>query len=71
MFPRAFTLALLVTRTIVDCTPTLFGWRQGRLSSRGFHVIGGRTTSFATGPSSANVPGALADAGSDGNQSDR
>jgi proteasome lid subunit RPN8/RPN11 len=40
MFPRAFTLALLITRTIGGCAAALFGWQQGMLASRGFRVIG-------------------------------
>jgi hypothetical protein len=41
MFPRAFTLALLMTRTIGGCVPALFGWQHGVLAERGFRVIGG------------------------------
>jgi proteasome lid subunit RPN8/RPN11 len=39
MFPRAFTLALLITHTFAGCVPALFGWRQGQIATRGFHVL--------------------------------
>lgn len=40
MFPRAFTLALLMTHTISGCVPALFGWRMGTLAVRAYRVLG-------------------------------
>lgn len=42
IFPRAFTLALLMTHTIDGCVPALFGWQHGMLAARGFRVLGAR-----------------------------
>jgi hypothetical protein len=39
MFPRAFTLALVMTHTAAGVEPALFGWRSGVMAPRGFHVI--------------------------------
>lgn len=40
MFPRAYSLALVVNDIAFD-TPTLsmFGWRRGEIESRGYHVL--------------------------------
>jgi proteasome lid subunit RPN8/RPN11 len=40
MFPSAFSLALLVTRSIAGLDTTLFGWRGGVLTQRGFRLRG-------------------------------
>jgi proteasome lid subunit RPN8/RPN11 len=41
MFPRAFTLALVMTHTSEAITPTLFGWRRGVLERRAFRLSRG------------------------------
>jgi len=47
VFPRAYSLALLANDVAFDePTFTLFGWRQGRIERRGFHLLG----SGAEGP---------------------
>jgi hypothetical protein len=38
MFPRAFTIALLMTQSVKGIVPRLFGWRSGCLEPRGFRV---------------------------------
>lgn len=38
MFPRAFTVALVMTHSGRGILPRLFGWRHGRLTARGFRV---------------------------------
>jgi proteasome lid subunit RPN8/RPN11 len=45
MFPRAFTLALVMTHTIAGCVPALFGWRTGMLAARPFRVLAARGAS--------------------------
>ncbi len=39
MFPRAFTIALLMTHSIKGIVPRLFGWRAGFLKPRGYRVV--------------------------------
>jgi len=39
MFPRAFTVALLMTHSIRGIVPRLFGWRAGFLEPRGYRVV--------------------------------
>jgi proteasome lid subunit RPN8/RPN11 len=39
MFPRAFTVALVMTHTIAGCVPAVFGWRTGMLGARAFRVL--------------------------------
>jgi len=39
MFPRAFTIALVMTHSGVGTLPRLFGWRAGLLEPRGFRVL--------------------------------
>jgi len=39
MFPRAFTVALVMTHSIKGILPRLFGWRAGLLEPRGFRVL--------------------------------
>jgi hypothetical protein len=39
MFPRAFTLALVLTHSVKGIVPRLFGWRAGMLEPRGFRVL--------------------------------
>jgi proteasome lid subunit RPN8/RPN11 len=39
MFPRAFTVALVMTRSITGIRPRLFGWRAGSFEPRGFQVL--------------------------------
>lgn len=39
MFPRAFTLALVMTHTLDGVAPALFGWRSGVLQPRAFRVL--------------------------------
>jgi proteasome lid subunit RPN8/RPN11 len=38
MFPRAFTMALVMTHSIKGIVPRLFGWRSGLLEPRGYRV---------------------------------
>lgn len=38
MFPGAFTLALVVTSSVLGLDTTLFGWRHGVLAPRGFRL---------------------------------
>ena len=40
MFPRAFSIALVMTHTVAGVGATLFGWRSGLLEKRGFHLLG-------------------------------
>ena len=40
MFPRAFTLALLMTHAVTGVSPRLFGWRRGVMTPRAFRVTG-------------------------------
>ena len=39
VFPRAFTVALVMTRSVRGIFPRLFGWRSGALEPRGFRVL--------------------------------
>jgi proteasome lid subunit RPN8/RPN11 len=39
MFPRAFTVALVMTRSIKGVMPRLFGWRAGAFVPRGYRVL--------------------------------
>lgn len=39
IFPRAFSLALLVTDALTGMSTALFGWQSGLLSPRGFHIL--------------------------------
>jgi hypothetical protein len=39
MFPRAFTVALVMTHSINGIRPRLFGWRAGSLEPRGYRVL--------------------------------
>lgn len=39
MFPRAFTVALVMTQSVQGILPRLFGWRGGLLEPRGYRVI--------------------------------
>jgi hypothetical protein len=41
MFPRAFTVALVMTRSIRGIVPRLFGWREGAFVPRGYRVLAG------------------------------
>ena len=45
MFPRAFTLALVMTLSVKGTLPRLFGWRAGLFEARGFRVCTSSTTS--------------------------
>jgi proteasome lid subunit RPN8/RPN11 len=65
VFPRAYSIALLLSHQIGgEVTSALFGWRQGRIRRRGFHVLGahGAGCAAAAGgahsrPGSASVGG--------------
>ena len=48
MFPRAFTLALLMTNALSGISAALFGWRTGLLEPRGFRVLSACTTHLRT-----------------------
>ena len=39
MFPRAYTVALVMTHTLDGIMPALFGWREGVLAPRGFRLV--------------------------------
>lgn len=39
VFPKAFHSALVVTLTDEDPRHALFGWRQGKVCQRGFHIL--------------------------------
>jgi hypothetical protein len=39
MFPRAFTVALVMTHSVRGILPRLFGWRAGLLEARGYRVL--------------------------------
>jgi proteasome lid subunit RPN8/RPN11 len=39
MFPRAFTVALLMTHSGRGILPRLFGWRAGLMEPRGFQIV--------------------------------
>lgn len=39
MFPRAFTVALVMTHSVQGIRPRLFGWRAGLLEARGYRVL--------------------------------
>ncbi len=39
VFPKAFSIALLITNTFAGLRYALFGWRRGLLEQRGFHVL--------------------------------
>jgi len=39
MFPRAFTVALVMTHSARGILPRLFGWRDGLLEPRGYRVL--------------------------------
>jgi len=39
VFPRAFTVALLMTHSVQGILPRLFGWRAGLLEPRGYRVL--------------------------------
>jgi hypothetical protein len=42
VFPRAYSVALVVNDTAYDEPSfSMFGWRRGQIEPRGFHVIGG------------------------------
>jgi len=43
IFPRAFSLALLVTHALVGLSTALFGWQSGLLAPRGFRILGAPT----------------------------
>ena len=45
VFPRAFTVALVMTRSARGILPRLFGWRSGSLEPRGFRVLAEATVS--------------------------
>ncbi|NOT26370.1 MAG: hypothetical protein HOP16_09755 [Acidobacteria bacterium] len=73
MFPEAYTQALVVTNSIVGLETKLFGWREGVLQPRGFHLrrarIPGslardsvRPLASALGAACAEEPHALPDA---------
>jgi hypothetical protein len=47
IFPRAFSIALVVTNALGGIDHTLFGWRQGVMVARGFYVSG---SDSGTGP---------------------
>jgi len=49
MFPRAFTLALLMTHAVTGISPLLFGWRRGLIASRAFRVTSGTRPSRSGG----------------------
>lgn len=40
MFPRAFSVALVMTHALTGISATLFGWRSGLLTPRGFRLLG-------------------------------
>lgn len=43
MFPRAFSLALVLTHTLDRVDPALFGWRAGVLQPRAFRLLANST----------------------------
>ncbi len=45
MFPRAFSLALVMTHTLDGVDPALFGWRAGVLQPRAFRLLANPTAS--------------------------
>jgi hypothetical protein len=40
MFPRAFSVALVMTHALTGMSAMLFGWRSGLLEARGFRLLG-------------------------------
>jgi hypothetical protein len=40
MFPRAFSVALVMTHALTGVSARLFGWRSGLLEPRGFRLLG-------------------------------
>ena len=43
VFPRAYSIALVANDAVMgDVTFSAFGWREGLLESRGFHIAGAR-----------------------------
>lgn len=39
VFPRAYTVALVMTHSIAGVRPRLFGWRAGRVQPRGYRIL--------------------------------
>jgi proteasome lid subunit RPN8/RPN11 len=58
MFPCAFTLALVVTHSVLGLDTTMFGWRHGGLASRGFRLRpgGGTSAGRSMAPASVSAP---------------
>ena len=51
VFPRAYAVALVVNQIAEqEQTFSLFGWRQGLIQARGFHVLNGLPTLPAPTP---------------------
>lgn len=48
MFPRAFSVALVMTNTTDSVRAQLFGWRSGVLEPRGFRLLGGDALTAAS-----------------------
>jgi len=55
LFPRAFSLALLVTNTDAGLVHALFSWRNGVIVQRGFHILDAHPTSSAAPVAAATI----------------
>jgi hypothetical protein len=57
VFPRAFTVALVVNDVaFAEPTVSAFGWRHGVLEPRGFHTVGPGSAAPAISPASREEP---------------
>jgi proteasome lid subunit RPN8/RPN11 len=51
VFPRAYSVALVVNDAVAGLSYSMYGWRDGRVSQRGFHAIGPpRSSGIQPGP---------------------
>ena len=53
VFPMAYGVALLVTHTDAGLNGAMFGWREGMIAQRGFHIL--NATNSVTGAGAAEV----------------
>ena len=51
VFPRAYSVALVVNDAVAGLSYSMYGWRDGRIAQRGFHAIGQmRSSGIQPGP---------------------